>query len=293
MGLTIFLSSAYEYCSVYEIYPQSETPHLTKVAHLDFDPTKDPPAYLLPGKVIWFGFYEDRIVFRVWDYQLNQSISFSVDFDVDEFKSEIEVMATKTAVIVLCEEAVLIWVIPPLLPQPPDFFDHNPTHIPPLFTIPFPDCIVPHSEFIQWKTICSWYFGSSQPLYFDMLCQDSKLHRFKIVVKPDLSTASLHVVKTSELTPHDLRCVFFDDYRICEDTLVTCWSYDDLRRNQYLRGVYMGSTSACFSNVISNGPAAAKMLLPDISCKYRLYLCPASGRFVRMDSCNVSVFDVF
>jgi hypothetical protein len=58
----------YEYCSVYEICPQSGTPHLTKVAHLDFDPIiKDPPAYLLPGKVIWFRFYEDRIVFRVWD----------------------------------------------------------------------------------------------------------------------------------------------------------------------------------------------------------------------------------
>jgi hypothetical protein len=33
------------------------------------------------------------------------------------------------AVIVLCEEAVLIYAIPPLSPQPPYFFDHNPTYL--------------------------------------------------------------------------------------------------------------------------------------------------------------------
>ena len=70
-------------CSVYEIYPQSEMPHLTKIAHLDFDPTKYSPAHLLPGMVIWYGFYYDMMVFRVWDYRLNHSISFSVDIDVD------------------------------------------------------------------------------------------------------------------------------------------------------------------------------------------------------------------
>ena len=54
-------------CSVYEIYPQSENPHLTEVAHLDFDPSKDSPAHLLvlPGTVIWYDYYEDRIVFWV------------------------------------------------------------------------------------------------------------------------------------------------------------------------------------------------------------------------------------
>ena len=74
-------------CSVYEIYPQNDTPHLSKVAHLY--PT--PPAFLLPGTVIWYGFYGDRIVFRVWDYRLNHSISFSVDVDVYKFKIDVEV----------------------------------------------------------------------------------------------------------------------------------------------------------------------------------------------------------
>ena len=77
-------------CSVYEIYPQSETPHLTKIAHLDFDPTMNPPADLLPGTVIWFGFYEDRIVFRVWDYRLNHSKSFTVDV-FEEYNSDLDV----------------------------------------------------------------------------------------------------------------------------------------------------------------------------------------------------------
>jgi hypothetical protein len=68
-------------CSVYEIYPQSETPQLTQIAHLDFYRTSDSSACLLPGTVIWYDFYEDRIVFRVWDYRLNHSIIFSADFD--------------------------------------------------------------------------------------------------------------------------------------------------------------------------------------------------------------------
>jgi hypothetical protein len=78
-----------ENCSVYEIYPESETPHLTKIGHLD--PCMDPRAFLLPGTVVWYGFYRDRIVFRVWDYQLNHSISFSVDVDVQKFGFDIEV----------------------------------------------------------------------------------------------------------------------------------------------------------------------------------------------------------
>ena len=78
-----FFFFRYIECSVYEIYPQSESPHLTKIAHLDFNPTKDPPAHLLPGTVIWSGFYHDRIVFQVWDYRLNHSINFSVEVDVE------------------------------------------------------------------------------------------------------------------------------------------------------------------------------------------------------------------
>ena len=203
-------------------------------------------------------------------------------------------MATKTAVIVLCEEAVLICAIPPLLPHPPDFFDHNPTHIPPLFTIPFPDDIILHSELIQWNTISSWYFGSSQPLYFDMLCQDSKLHRFKIVLKPDLSTASLHVINTSELTLHDFNHVFFRDYGICEDTLVSYWTDSNRHLQQYRHGIYTGLTSARFDNIISPGGPAAKMLPPDIGCGYLIYLCPASGRFILLDESNsVAVLDFF
>ena len=199
-------------------------------------------------------------------------------------------MATKTAVIVLREEAILIWAIPPLSSQPPDFFDDNPTFIPPpLFIITFPDEISFRSDLIGWNTISSWYFGS---LYFDMLCQDFKLHRFQIILEPDLSTASLHLIYAH--TPHGFGHVSFEDYRICEDTLVSCWIYYDQRHENFPCGVYTGPTSARSSNVISHGGPAAKMLLPDIGCDFRLYLCPASGRSARLDrSNNVAILDFF
>jgi hypothetical protein len=203
-------------------------------------------------------------------------------------------MATNTAVIVLCDEAVLIWTIPPLSPQPPDFFDHNPTHMPPpLFTIPFPD-IFHHPARMRWNTISSWYFGSSHPLYFSMLCQDSKLYRFQINLKPDLGAASLHLINTAELIPHDFYNVFFQDHRICEDTLVSCWIYGDRRQDQSQCGVYMGITSPPFANGISHGGPAAMMLFPDTRHQSVLFLCPASGRLVRLDSSNsVAVLDFF
>lgn len=71
--------------TIYEIYPQSETPHLTKVAHLKHDLLWAIEARILPGtfKVIWYTtFYIDGIEgmnFWVWDYRLNHSISFSID----------------------------------------------------------------------------------------------------------------------------------------------------------------------------------------------------------------------
>ena len=135
----------------------------------------------------------------------------------------------------------------------------------------------------------SWYFGSSHPLYFDMLCQDLKLHRFQIKLKPDLSTASLHFINTSELNSQDFEYVLCEDYRICEDTFVSCWIYDVYDGpDQYQCGIYTGLTSTRFTIVSHDGPEA-KMLLPDIGYEYRLFSCPASGRFVLLDSSNSAV----
>ena len=200
-------------------------------------------------------------------------------------------MVTKTAVIILCEKAVLIWAIPPLLPQPPDFFDHNPTHMPPLFTILLP-VISRHPQSKDWNTISSWYFGSSQPLYFNFVCQDSKLQRFQILLQPDLSAASLHDINVSEQT-HDINYVVFRDYMICEDTLVSCWTYSD-DWDQFGCGAYMGLMSPPFANGISHSGPAAKMLLPGIEYISIFSLCPASGRIVHLDNNNsVAVLDFF
>jgi hypothetical protein len=193
-------------------------------------------------------------------------------------------MSTKTAVIVLHDLEILIWAIPPLSPQPPDSFDQNPTHIPPLFIIPYN--IRPGPEFIRWNTISSWYFGSSQPLYCDMLCQDSTIHRFEIMLKPDLSTASLHVINTSEITPHNFHNVYLPEYAICGDTLVSWYmnlKYNHSRRVQYQAGIYTGLTTDRFDNgIISHGGPAANMLLPDIGRGYKLFLCPASGTSAKL-----------
>ena len=132
--------------------------------------------------------------------------------------------------------------------------------------------------------------GISAPhnLYFDLSCLDSKRHRFKIILKPDLSTASLHVVNTPELTPHNFSFVYLEEYRICEDTLVSCWSVDSHyfntpSRSRFQWGVYTGSTSAARSpNISLNGGPALKMLLPDIESMCRYILCHLVDLYFRI-----------
>ena len=204
---------------------------------------------------------------------------------------------TKTAVIVLSEEEILIVAIPPLSHHPPDFLGDNPTlptYMPsPLFTIMFGIELRPDFE---CRMVPPWYFGSPHHLYFDMLSNDvsEKRHRYKIELKPDLSTASLHAIYTPELTRRDVD-PFFEGYMICEDTLVSFWLYDD---ETHHCEVCTDSTSAFLDNAILHS-RPVMMLLPDIGrgppgSGYMLYPCPASGRFILQDRNNsVAVLDFF
>ena len=189
--------------------------------------------------------------------------------------------------------------IPPLLHQPPDFSDNTPTMPPPLFTILFQVGIELRPDLSGCKVVSPWYFSSSRHLYFDMISvsrQISKRFRFKIELEPDLSTASLHAINT-QLTTLEFD-VFFEGYRICEDTLVSFWCYDD-DDNVPHREVYTDSMSASFDtgNISSHSGSLTKMLLQDIGCPsryYVLYPCPASGRFVRQDTNkSIVVLDFF
>ena len=139
-----------------------------------------------------------------------------------------------------------------------------------------------HLFLVIWLLTCS------------LFRHDYILHRFKLIVEPDLSDASLLIIHTSEHIPHDLEIVHFQRYSICDDALVSCWIYDPPDEDLYQCGVYTGLTYARFANIISQGGRAAEMLLPDIGSDYRLLSCPASGRFVVLDSSNkIFVHDFF
>ncbi|KAF8801201.1 hypothetical protein BYT27DRAFT_7245340 [Phlegmacium glaucopus] len=198
MGLVILLILVH--CTFYEIYPQSEAPQLTQIARLDFEqPYFGHHYYVSADKMIWYHFHRHEILFTVWDYRLNASVTFAAQVDVDKIENSVEVLATQTAIIVLYEEAILIWAIPPLSPQTPNFYDKDHPQFLPLFTIPFP-----HGPAVtfEWRTMSSWYIGSSQPLYFDKVYEGgTQVQCFKIVIKPDLSDATLHIIYTLPIAP--------------------------------------------------------------------------------------------
>jgi hypothetical protein len=167
-------------------------------------------------------------------------------------------------VIILHEEEISIWAIPPLSPQPPDFFNHNFPYIPPLFIIPIPE---QHNNSNTGRHWCrSWIYSMEYDLFLVFwLFTTSLLRHVQVTSKfhnpnhaQTLSTAPLHVITwiTYEpfVIPHKLYCLFFRDYWICEDKLVYSWIYEDPRRNRYQCGVYMGLvTSSRFANGISHG----------------------------------------
>ena len=121
-------------------------------------------------------------------------------------------------------------------------------------------------------TLSSWYFGS-EPIYFNIFYTDSKeskLQRLKIVIKPDLSDASLHVVNVSEIVSDDLIKVLRDykfglKFRICENALVYFWNYPEAWE------AYVGLTTAPFTNALTRWDGRVRSL------------CPTSGRSVCRD----------
>ena len=89
--MSIFPSFSFDSLSIFEIYPQSETPLLTQIAHLDWLFSKAEPAHLLPDTLICRLFYGDRIVFRVVNYRTNHSTSFSADVVSDVINGKLDV----------------------------------------------------------------------------------------------------------------------------------------------------------------------------------------------------------
>ena len=81
--------------NIYEFYPESETPHLTQIAHLDHDLFNlDASVLLCSGIVILYGIRGDGITFTVWDYRLNHSKIFSVHIDDEYFIPNFKVYFT-------------------------------------------------------------------------------------------------------------------------------------------------------------------------------------------------------
>ena len=83
--LVLIPSFSSDFVSIFEIYPQSEIPLLTKIAHLDwFSSMEDLGGFhLLPDTLIRACHIsrKNRILFRVVDYRTNYSTCFSVNVD--------------------------------------------------------------------------------------------------------------------------------------------------------------------------------------------------------------------
>ena len=72
--------------SIFEIYPKSERPLLTEIAHIA---SEEQPAHLLPDTVVCRDIHDDRIVFRIVNYRTNYSTRFSAAKRPDNYDVEV------------------------------------------------------------------------------------------------------------------------------------------------------------------------------------------------------------
>jgi len=179
--------------------------------------------------------------------------------------------------VVLCERKILAYRVPPLLPQPPRFLDHDHrTRFSggPFFRFPLPD----YERYNKYweKLVFPWYSCPSQPLYFSVFCSGPGLQHFEIIINPDQSAVSVHFMNISPV-PEDYSGV--GPYNICDDTLVSC-SRESIMFPDTCT-IYIGSTSPN----INSHPILANVLLSGSQGSVPS-LCPASGRAVYLDRRN-------
>ena len=124
----------------------------------------------------------------------------------------------------------------------------------------------------------SWYFGSKNPLHFDMICEDSTLHRIQIVLNSDLSSASLILINSSTFTRSDAIHVVTSDYTICEDSAFSCWFYDTSVLEWYHDSD--GNDDSVREGGIYTGSAIIHFALVPVIGRYTLL---SSGRVVLQD----------
>ena len=176
------------------------------------------------------------------------------------------------AILILCKDAILVWHIPPLSPRPPYFSEC--LDIPTLFRVPLLDDL---GDFVRWGAITRWYSGSSRSLYCNAFCKASKLYGLEIAIKPGRSDVSFRVIHTCQITDHEFRLMPYIGYRICDDTLVSCWGPRRTRGRVHVRPISSHPVIP-----ISGDPIALYIYLSgsseELELEGRIASCPVSGR---------------
>ena len=125
-----------------------------------------------------------------------------------------------------------------------------------------PDDITRNSGHIRWETILDWYAayaGCSQMIHLSVSIDDLNIHNVEIVIKPDLSDISLHVINTCQLAP-DFRSVLEPQYHILEDHTLVFEVYveDDESR------IYIRSMSSPLIIISPESPIFLKLSVHDL-----------------------------
>ena len=248
----------------------------------------------MPDTLICRDVTKDRTDFRVLDYRTNYSTFFGADVSAEiiDNNHDIEVFFALSRALKLASNYLLgshsrrrqllsSSVKKEYLSGPSHPCRLSRQTFPTTFSMTIPPKY-PHSskshfrmvlyakpvKFFGWRTVSPWYFGS-ESVYFDIIYKRSRAQRYKIIIKPDLSDASPHIINMSGTMSGDLRKPWSgppfvcDGYRICEDSLVF-WNSRSMRASD--EGIILTSTP--FTNVVARWNERIDAL------------CPTSGRFV-------------
>ncbi|KAF8800147.1 hypothetical protein BYT27DRAFT_7200661 [Phlegmacium glaucopus] len=272
---------------IFEIYPQKDTPELTKLARLSL--RQESVTCSLNGNTAVIYNLEKGTV-TVWDFMANAAASWSISNP--NFNDEVIKVTETTIIMTHARSTPSLWIfqIPPLI-----------TNNLSLLNIEDPPELAPALIFIVTSSVVqipdSWYYDV--PIYFDVLQshEAGNYDRCKLDIACDLSDVSLVPIATETIQypiEHLKEYSRMAHYRICEEGLV------NLSKSSKTLDAYTSSTSS--GTAAGSGPSSDRHRPQPPTLHINMThlatvfgpcysFCPASARLVYEKEGNIVISD--
>lgn len=201
---------------IFEIFPLSEKPKLSKIASLLVEDYSDVSLFVLRGDLL---IYHGANYVKVWNFVTGTGVTFNVGDESYE-----QLSATDEFVVLIQFAVVSVWNIPPLVPGG-HIEEPGADHVKPDLELPV-ECdmdidSLEGDEELQFEMPSEWY--THHPITYDVIHQSSEsrtIWRYEVI----LPEGRVKLRHKFILPKEGSAAMIVEPYRFCDGTLVMSWS---------------------------------------------------------------------